>query len=192
MVQKSLRVTETARELRSSAWPDVGEAPKAFFPNSALCSMSLSGAEDPSATKPMPHSRTPTHFVVHRGKLDGTLGSPALELYSHNLLHKTNNASITTWPKLQHMMPKLLTIASESHHYFTSEHHCTTALATSSTNFIYCFIPECATFSSSKCINGFVEPFVSVGIQYLVVSLTFGYNWDHQLIFLTNFIDSDF
>jgi hypothetical protein len=28
IIRKSLRVTETARELKSSAWPDVGEAPK--------------------------------------------------------------------------------------------------------------------------------------------------------------------
>jgi hypothetical protein len=32
MVQKSLRVTETARELRSSAWPDVGEASEGLLP----------------------------------------------------------------------------------------------------------------------------------------------------------------
>jgi hypothetical protein len=58
-------------------------------------------------------------------------------------------------------------------------------------NSMDCFIAKGATSSSIKCINGFVERFVPIDSQYLVVSLTFRVNWDHQLRFLTNFIDSD-
>jgi hypothetical protein len=32
IMRRSLRVTETARELKSSAWPDVGEASKGHLP----------------------------------------------------------------------------------------------------------------------------------------------------------------
>jgi hypothetical protein len=32
MVQRSLRVTKTARELKSSAWPDMGEASEGLLP----------------------------------------------------------------------------------------------------------------------------------------------------------------
>jgi hypothetical protein len=78
------------------------------------------------------HCRTAEHPHTSssiRGKLDGTLGSPSLELYSHNLLHKTNNASITSWPKLQHMMhrtadhhkwsPSLLHVRAPLHYRFS-------------------------------------------------------------------------
>jgi hypothetical protein len=36
MVQKSLRVTETARELKSLAWPDVDEASEGHLPQHML------------------------------------------------------------------------------------------------------------------------------------------------------------
>jgi hypothetical protein len=32
IMRKSLRVTKTARELKSSAWPDVGEASEGHLP----------------------------------------------------------------------------------------------------------------------------------------------------------------
>jgi hypothetical protein len=59
------------------------------------------GDEAHCYTSEHPHTSPPI-----RGKLDDTLGSPTLELYSHNLLHNTNNTSLTSWPKLQHMMPR--------------------------------------------------------------------------------------
>jgi hypothetical protein len=47
-------------------------------------------------------------------------------------------------------------------------------------NSMDCSIAKGATSSSIKCINGFVERFVPIDSQYLVVSLTFGVNWDHN------------
>jgi hypothetical protein len=52
-------------------------------------------------------------------------------------------------------------------------------------NSMDCFIAKGATSWSIKCINGFVECLVPIESQYLVISLTIGVNWDHQLRFLT-------
>jgi hypothetical protein len=78
-----------------------------------------------------------------------------------------------------HGLPKLRTIADEAQHHFMSD-HCTATSATSSMNSMDCSIAKGATSSSIKCINGFVERFVLIDSQYLVVSLTFGVNWDHN------------